>query len=142
VITCAVCDAGSERGIIERMAIDRPFGLVLSCLVLTALSACSSRPDVDSESAPALSAMAHALMDSNPRSDTVQYPPWPPEIREHLDPEQIRIHPEGVYIATDSSFVEEDGVFVPRDATFRPDSSGDPSYTPVALDVFIYHIAG
>ena len=47
-----------------------------------------------------------------------------------------------MYIATDSSFVEEDGVFVPRDATFRPDSSGDPSYTPVALDVFIYHIAG
>jgi hypothetical protein len=125
------------------MAIDRPFGLVLSCLVLTALSACSSRPDVDPESAPALSAMAHALMDRNPRSDTVQYPPWPPEIRELLDPEQIRIHPEGVYIATDSSFVEEDGVFVPRDVTkFRPDSSGDPRYTPVALDVFTYPVAG
>lgn len=124
------------------MAINRPFRLVLSCLVL-ALSACSSRPDVHPDSAAALSAMAHALMDSNRRSDTVQYPPWPPEIWKFLDPEQIRIHPEGVYIATDSSFVEEDGVFVPRDVTtFRPDSSGDPSYTPVALDVFTYHIAG
>jgi hypothetical protein len=113
--------------------------IVLSCLALTALAACSSRPDIDPASAPALSAMAHALMDNH----DVRYPPWPPGIWNILDPEQIRIDPEGVYIVTDSFFVEEDGVFVPRDpATFKPIAGSDPSYTPVALDVFTYHIAG
>ena len=126
------------------MTIHRPFGLPLICLALAALTACSSRPEVDPKSVPALSAMARTLLDGS-RSDTVYHPKWPAGIRELLHPvqiEQIRIHPEGVYIVTSRSFVEEDGLFVPRDpATFQPDS-GDPSYTLVALDVFIYHVAG
>lgn len=126
-----------------RMVTDRSLRLALSGLVLAALSACSSGPDVDPAAAPALSAMAHALMDSRPKSDTMQYAPAPPGVHELLDLEQVRIHPEGVYFQTGSAFVEEDGVFVPRDAaTFRPEAAGDPSYTHVALDVFVYHIAG
>jgi hypothetical protein len=124
------------------MAIHR-LRLALGCLVLAALSACSSRPDVDPASAPALSAMAHALMAKNRKSDSMQYAPWPAGVAKLLDLEEIRIHPEGVYFQTSRFFVEEDGVFVPRDAaTFQPEASGDPNYTPLALDVFVYHISG
>jgi len=113
--TRGACDAGCERGIIVRMEMGR---ILLSAFVLGALSACSSKPDVDAASAPA-------------------------GIFDLLDLEQVRIHPDGVYFQTDSGFVQEDGVFVPRNpATFVPPAAGDPSYTHVALDVFIYHIAG
>jgi hypothetical protein len=125
------------------MITDRFLRLALSGLMLAALSACSSRPEFDPASAPALSAMAHALMASHPHSDTMQYAPAPPGIYDLLDLEQVRIHSDGVYFQTDSAFVEEDGIFVPRDpASFDPAASGDPSYTHVALDVFIYHISG
>ena len=125
------------------MITDRFLRRALTGLVLGVLSACSSRPDVDPASAPALSSMAHALMDSRPGADTMQYAPAAPGIHDLLDLEEVRIHPDGVYFQTDSAFVEEDGVFVPRDpASFDPAASGDPSYTHVALDVFIYHIAG
>jgi hypothetical protein len=137
------CDAGCERRIIVRMFTDRSLRLAVSGLVFAALSACSSSPDVDPAAAPTLSAMAHALMDSRPRSDTMQYVPAPPGIHELLDLEEVRIFPEGVYFVTDSAFVQEDGVFVPRDpASFKPTPGDDPSYMHVALDVFVYHIAG
>jgi len=138
--TRGACDAGCERGIIVRMSMGR---ILLSAFVLGALSACSSKPDVDAASAPALSAMAHALMARQSTSTAVEYAPAPAGIFDLLDLEQVRIHPDGVYFQTDSGFVQEDGVFVPRNpATFVPPAAGDPSYTHVALDVFIYHIAG
>jgi hypothetical protein len=125
------------------MITDRFLRLALAGLMLAALSACSSRPDVDPASAPALSAMAHALMASQPGSERVLHLPAPPGIYDLLDLEEVTIRSDGVYFRTDSAFVEEDGVFVPRDsASFDPTASGDPHYTHVALDVYLYHIAG
>jgi hypothetical protein len=125
------------------MITDRFLRPALIGLLIATPCACSSKPDVDAASAPALSAMAHALMASHPSSDTVQYAPAPQGIYDLLDLEEVRVYSEGVYFQTGSFFVQEDGVFVPRDpVSFDPTASGDPHFTHVALDVYLYRSAG
>ena len=142
---CAACDAGCNRGVgltIADMATHRSLGLVTLLVALCALGACVFKPHLDPQDAPAVSAMAHALMDSGKTGDV---PPseWPAGVVDLVGPKAIWVRPEGVYMITSSFFVEERGLFVPREPSKVVASPGtDPSYEPVALDVFTYYVAG
>ena len=124
------------------MAAHRPLRLVVLFAALCALAACTFKPDLDPQAAPAVSAMAHALMDSGKMQDV---PPseWPAGLRELVGPKAIWVRAEGVYMIKSSFFVQERGIFVPREPSKFVASPGtDPSYEPVALDVFTYYVAG
>lgn len=59
-----------------------------------------------------------------------------------LSPKVVRVDGRGVFITTQRIFVNESGVFVRHDHDFRASPTGDPSFRPVAADVFWFRTRG
>lgn len=114
------------------------YALVLA-LAMTTTTACA--PNLSLKQADTLSREAAELLRASEIGD-IEPERWPASVAA-LSPQRVEHKPEGLYIRTRHFFVDERGVFV-RDpkASFEPTADGDPCYTQIAHNVYLYHSAG